>query len=469
MSKPWNFPCWQHRDRGEEWDRCSGGMIVECGPGAQNPNPQPFVNDITLIFSFLFRSGWSDFVHPQGLFSIGIPGLFTENQPLSLGILDVGGGYMVLRTISRDTDANVERYNIELGDEDGTNWIQEDKWYQVGISFNDTEFTYCINGSITPKVNKVIDAPGVPNFDAGSERLFIGHGSANGDVSPLLITSGWPTCVVGTAALHNETLDFNNLIVRNRIWDAVGNFKNPGENGSLWFDDIYGDTEPSIFLPDGSCRFATGSFPVTWTARKGPGVAVTCPGGFKKQYHFTRNYEVQDKFIDSNGTLLTAHTPNIDVVGSGWVKAENGTFDIQTNKANCSIIGSSPHAIFTIDSGKADVIVEAIVNSPNFSVGLVLRHTSGNFWLLHGDPVGTVKIYEYNGSFVERASASFTFSDDKDYNFKFIASGTVLTGFINSVERLSYASATMNQTETTHGFRSNVLNTLINNFTITEN
>ena len=276
----WNFPCWQHRDRGPDFTRCSGGMLSECGPGAQTPAAQPFVNDITLIFSFLFRSGWSDFLLPQGLFGLGIPGLFTENPPLSLGILDVGGGDMVLRTISRDTDANVERYNIELGDEDGTNWITEDKWFQVGISFNATKFSYCVNGSTTPKANKVIDAPGTPNFGAGSERLVIGQAAANGAASPLLITSSWPTCVVGTAALHNTALDFDSTAVRDRIWDAAGDFKNCGEDGSLWF----GNVGPSIFLPDGSARFATGSFPVTWIARNGPGVLVTVPGGFKKQY-----------------------------------------------------------------------------------------------------------------------------------------------------------------------------------------
>jgi len=284
--RPWNFPCWQDRDEGPPVARGIRGMVSECGPGALNPAAQPFVNNIcTIIFSFLFRSGWSDSSVAGGFFSIGEVGAFGQNPPLAVFYIDDGSGNIVLRILSRNTNTGTERYNFDLGDEDGVSWLADDKWYQVGLCLTATGLSYAVNGNPGCTVVKTLDNPGASEFHEGSERLFVGSSAATGASNPIFISSGWPTCVVGPAAMSAVALDFSDLVTRNRIWDSNGDFKNPGENGSLWLGDTYSAQRPSIWLPNGSAQFENGSFGVTWTTRSGGGSGyVTTPGCLRKQY-----------------------------------------------------------------------------------------------------------------------------------------------------------------------------------------
>ena len=77
--------------------------------------------------------------------------------------------------------------------------------------------------------------------------------------------------------------------MRNRIWDTDGNFKNPGEDGSLWFSDTYGSATPEFYFLDGSPRKDNGAYnasiPQVWNTSAGGGAgSTTPPGGLRKQY-----------------------------------------------------------------------------------------------------------------------------------------------------------------------------------------
>lgn len=64
----------------------------------------------------------------------------------------------------------------------------------------------------------------------------------------------------------------------------------------------------------------------------------------------TPAYILEDTFTDTNGTLLTSHTPDIDIVGGGW--AGSNHFDIQSNKATIAA-GAVGNQFVGVDIGTA--------------------------------------------------------------------------------------------------------------------
>ena len=83
--------------------------------------------------------------------------------------------------------------------------------------------------------------------------------------------------------MSTEKLDFSDAATKARIWDTNGDFKNPGEDGSLYFSDTYGSVQPEIYLLDGSGRYDNGSVGYVWVG-PGSGASDQIPGGLKKQY-----------------------------------------------------------------------------------------------------------------------------------------------------------------------------------------
>ena len=244
----------------------------------------PFATEMTLIFSFLNRSGWSAQPGPiGGLFGIGtqnelIPNLwmYTEDLPMRLKfeVYDNDGGFV--------------RYDIELGDEDGVNWLKDDKIYQIAIGITPIKITAVVNGSTSPKKIINTNSPGALALGAGLERVWVlgpNPTTNRATVDMNIHGSEYPSVIAGISAFHNVGLDFDNAAARNRIFDQDGNFKNPGETGSLWFSDVYGAVIPSWFFVNGSPQIDNGSAGTVFTASDGgfSGSSIG-PGGSRKQY-----------------------------------------------------------------------------------------------------------------------------------------------------------------------------------------
>jgi hypothetical protein len=78
-------------------------------------------------------------------------------------------------------------------------------------------------------------------------------------------------------------LDFSSSAVRARIWDDDGDFKNPGEDGSLWFGDTYAGNQPEYYFVDGSPIIQNGSETDEWSSSTS--IAIVGVGaGLRKQY-----------------------------------------------------------------------------------------------------------------------------------------------------------------------------------------
>ena len=249
---------------------------------------QPFTNTITGIFSFFLRSGWSDVSETliQNFTSIGGAGAASWGFYVALNGAK-------LEIYSHDVTAGLARHQVQLGDEDGVSWIQPDKWYQIGFSISASAFTYVINGSTTPYVNVVSAVNGNLNLAAGTDRWWLHNGvkanAPNLTSQQITIPSGWPTFIVGAAAWSTTYIDWSDATARGRVFDTDGNFKNPGENGSLWFDDDYDSVVPEFYFLDGSPRRDNGTYnasiPQAWAYSAGGGAgSITSPGGLRKQY-----------------------------------------------------------------------------------------------------------------------------------------------------------------------------------------
>lgn len=190
-------------------------------------------------------------------------------------------------------------------------------------------------------------------------------------------------------------------------------------------------------------------------------------------YRFTSGGSilVSDAFTDTNGTLLTAHTPDVDTVGGGWLGTSS--CDIQSNRAQGNSTAGREN---WIECSTADVVISGDLSlaasvGGDKGPGLIARVAdANNYWL--GIMWKTViRIYEKtSGSYTQRASTAFTAATETDYPATLTVSGTSITFNVDGTE-ISYTSST-HQTNTKHGVRCDGGNTISNgsrvdNFQIT--
>lgn len=292
----WNFQCYQCMDDFpfNPAPRGRRGGVFTLGPGSRviggsNPSSTtlPFTNTITGVCSFFIRSGWTaQDGNPQGIFSIGAN---TEASPgVYVSLIDTATNPAV-RIFIYDGSANTTRHDVKIGDEDGVNWLQDDKWYQVGFSVGSGGITFAMNGTNAPKSTTTTDNAGALNLKSGDERIWTtGPAADNAASHPQTIqTSVYPTVVLGPSIWATAALDFDDSTVRDRVWDSNGDFKNPGENGSLWFSDTYSETIPEFYFVPGVPWPQNGSDTQAFRGEgggTGSGLMAGNIGGLRKTY-----------------------------------------------------------------------------------------------------------------------------------------------------------------------------------------
>ena len=277
MSKDtWNFPTWHTTDGGPFVARQNRGMIFEA-------DVHPFTENMTYVFSFFGRSGWT--AHNgvnQTLFFIGKINN-VKHLLVSVNMTSTGDSKILFQLW--DGTSGAVRYDIELGDEDGSSWLKWDKFYEVAFAFDGSGIKWAVNGSNTPKSVTNTNTPGTLNLEDGVDYLWM-YGGPIHDVSsnnPKQVDANWPSLVMGPGAMSTTVLDLDDKTVRDRIWDANGDFIHPFEDGSGWFGAYQADI-PESYFEDGSARFNTFGT-MTWHSEEGGGAEfVGHPGGLRKQY-----------------------------------------------------------------------------------------------------------------------------------------------------------------------------------------
>jgi hypothetical protein len=130
------------------------------------------------------------------------------------------------------------------------------------------------------------------------------------------------------------------------------------------------------FEPDQSPSFGTGA---SWTSTN-TGEVWTGQGNARIS---AVNTLVWDTFTDANGTDLTAHTPDVDLNGAGWISSTGGGFGINSNQ--CERTAGAGTYLSQIDTGATDQIVSAVVNNAtnaDLSMGVMTRaDATGNYYL----------------------------------------------------------------------------------------
>lgn len=164
---------------------------------------------------------------------------------------------------------------------------------------------------------------------------------------------------------------------------------------------------------------------------------------------------IHDDFNAANGTAISGRTPSpVNLPGNTWAILGTATWTIQSNRASKTAGGANNLAV--INAADADVTITCdvtIANAGGERHGVGLRASDvNNFWALTWRNTNLVEIIERNGGTVTvRASAALTLTPGNTYEFKLVAIGTSLTGYVDGVQYVSYGSATLNQTNTNHG------------------
>jgi len=166
-----------------------------------------------------------------------------------------------------------------------------------------------------------------------------------------------------------------------------------------------------------------------------------------------------DAFTDTNGTNITAHTP--DVGGAATVLS--GGADIQGGQFNVTSTTGTDNCMITWPA-VADGYFEIVVKQAIGRDGIVFRSTDVlNFWLAHLTAT-TLQIYDVQaGVFTLRSSVAITkASGDK---ITVSTEGNVITAFLNDTQTITFTSA-FNNTATLAGIRSQDIGDKMDNFAI---
>lgn len=139
---------------------------------------------------------------------------------------------------------------------------------------------------------------------------------------------------------------------------------------------------------------------------------------------------VVDTFTDADGTEISAHTPDIDVVGGGWsvVSMFDGSGTPNTNdieiQSNQLVVADTNIGAF-IDCGETDIVVEFdwTTGTGDNRIDIGLRASDGDHYVGFNlrEPQGDVSIQNRTtGDDTTFASAAFTFSDNTTYNIRLV-------------------------------------------------
>lgn len=174
---------------------------------------------------------------------------------------------------------------------------------------------------------------------------------------------------------------------------------------------------------------------------------------------------VEDLFDDTNGVTIDNHTPDTDDVGGGWALADPANMDMEIDTNELKVTQTdSGIAVAVIDSGKSDVSVRVVASPAGGSgISAVMRYVDeNNYWFARmANGPNVLEIIERNASVpTVRASAGVTVATGTVYRIIFTAIGQRMVAHCGQDAdmtaeraRVTYTSATFQQTETHVGIR----------------
>jgi hypothetical protein len=166
---------------------------------------------------------------------------------------------------------------------------------------------------------------------------------------------------------------------------------------------------------------------------------------------------IEDTFTDGDGTLLSAHTPDVAPFGAAW-RAE-GSYEIEwiitSNKAD-PVTDSDADQVMLIDAGVRDVVIEADVTGESasvFGMYFAFDNAAGEYTYMWWSDQTNVFLAEVDsGGYTGRHSAALAWANGATKAVKVtIVGGTVNVFFDNVLILTSSAMDTENTNGTEHG------------------
>lgn len=163
---------------------------------------------------------------------------------------------------------------------------------------------------------------------------------------------------------------------------------------------------------------------------------------------------IHDIFTAADGTAINGRTPApTNTPGNTWAALGTATWTIQGNKA--SKTGGGGNNLVVVNAADADVTITCDVTVANTAErqGIGLRATDiNNFWGVSWKNTNVVELVERSGGTLSvRATTALTLTPGTSHEFKVVANGATITGYVDGVQYVTYGSATSNQSATSHG------------------
>lgn len=177
-----------------------------------------------------------------------------------------------------------------------------------------------------------------------------------------------------------------------------------------------------------------------------------------------------DTFTGVDGTVLTSRTAD---TGQSYTAIFAPAPVLAGDKLRSG--GSNSSAVADVGVADCTVTIDYTYATGELFSGLLLRATnSSNYWRLSYNQAAAPQwvLQERNGGAnTTRATGTLLLVNGQTYQLKAVLSGAAITFYIDSVQILTYASATFNQSVTRFGpFLHNIAtNARMDNFQVTTN
>jgi hypothetical protein len=168
---------------------------------------------------------------------------------------------------------------------------------------------------------------------------------------------------------------------------------------------------------------------------------------------------VWDTFTDTNGKLLSAHTP--DRSPAAW-QTVSGNLTINGNRC------TGATGLSVIHIGRADFALTASVRGVSGSASLIARYgDSLNYWkLIAKFSVNAIELWEQTASiWTLRGSASVSINDGADHILRATFNGQAIRFWVDAVAPLAYSS-TSHQSNVRVGVSSDAAANAIDHFKV---
>jgi hypothetical protein len=368
--------------------------------------------------------------------------------------------------------------------------------YLLNDSFNDTLAAGSVNGTAAtpgPGTRSVADSGSNVNVSSGNLNIVAGNNTYNGNyiryqsiaraagkIGAIEFTANSATknFRLGFVDTVDATPDTNAAIQMNIAGSINLAFLSQLVVGSYSADTSY--ILAFVLRSTGAYHFIKGGSYTNWTL-----LWPSSTGNTATLELFLTAYEVAascsssylrvtplayDTFTDSNGTSLDAHSSDSTGPDSqgctsrSWTEQNSSSWTIESNKADPGAGGTiESFNTATMDVGEADVIIDTTLpdsyNATSVTCGIIGRYSDdSNHWQCgQENTVDDLRINEINaGVKTQRATGNITVAHP--CTIRAILDGTNIDVFYNGADKISYASASLNQTATVHGINARNLN-----------